>query len=301
MIGDSKPPNSPMATSVILPGEIRINPFERRTLLVSRSPRLEIVWMAGNPGQMTSIQLRGHTYTAINRHSGTIRRINAGAPAEVEWLPMSIGFMPAGWRLDGELTSTYEASALIMDEDFFRGAANDNMEYRPDRFHPIVAAISPTGAMLIASLRNLATGPDEWPLLAEHVASSLASHLLRYFSGIEQRKTDPYPFALPRNRLQRVIDFVEANIHRVIHLSELAGVAALSQFHFTRSFRQSMGMTPVRYVWRQRVERAKVMLRNIETPLAAIALDCGFSSQSHFTTVFKRETGFTPAQYRAQL
>lgn len=216
---------------------------------------------------------------------------------------MSTGFIPAGWRLDAELTSDYESTSLIMDEALFMETSNENLNYRPDHFHPITGEPSPVGNALISSLRNFihATEIDDWPLLTENVASALASHLMQKFSGERLKGRDPYPFGLPRDRMRRVVDFVESNIHRIIHLNELSNVAALSQFHFVRSFKQAMGMTPVRYVWIRRVEKAKELLRNREVPLAIVALDCGFSSQSHFTTVFKRETGLTPGQYRAQL
>lgn len=288
------------AKGAITPDEIRVQPFELRSILISNSPRLEIVWLSGKTGQTSSFQIQSHGYAIVNKPATSIRRINSGASYKVEWPAMSEAFTPAGWRLDAELTSNYEATALLMDEEFFRGSANDDLEYRPDRFRPITGVQSPTGAMLMAAMHSLITKPDEWPLLAENVASTLASHLMQHFSG-KHGSFDPFPPALPRERLKRVMDFVEANLHRVIHLNELASVASLSQFHFARSFRQAMGITPVRYVYGRRIERAKVLLRNIELPLAVIAFDCGFSSQSHFTTSFKRETGLTPAQYRAQL
>lgn len=249
------------------------------------------------------MQIPQHGYAAVSLPSSTSRQVNLGPRTKVEWHGMSTGFIPAGWRLDAELTSDYESTSLIMDESLFTDTANENLNYRPDHFHPITGAPSPVGNMLISSLRNFiqTTEIDDWPELAENVAASLASHLMKQFSGGKLRGKDPYPFALPRERMRRVIDFVEANLHRVIHLNELANVAALSSFHFLRSFKQAIGATPVRYVWIRRVERAKELLRNREVPLAIISLDCGFSSQSHFTTVFKRETGFTPAQYRAKL
>ena len=79
---------------------------------------------------------------------------------------------------------------------------------------------------------------------------------------------------------------------------ELAGVAAISLFHFTRVFRDALGLTPHRYVQRRRVERAKAMLLDPRAPLAQIAHACGFASQSHFGQVFKAHTGATPGQWR---
>lgn len=98
-------------------------------------------------------------------------------------------------------------------------------------------------------------------------------------------------------RTRRVIDYIESNIGSPITLSDLADVAALSPHHFSRSFRKTFGMSPVRYVWSRRVEVAKRLIIYSTLPLASIAFSCGFSSQSHFTTAFREATGMTPTKY----
>lgn len=102
-------------------------------------------------------------------------------------------------------------------------------------------------------------------------------------------------------RMRRVLGYIDENLHRTIRLEEIAEVASMSVFHFSRAFKKVTGSAPVRHVWRCRIERAYILMRNKELPLVVIALDCGFSSQSHFATVFKRETGITPSQYRQQI
>lgn len=257
--------------------------------------------MTAKRGDNVTIQLQNHAYGSWDLPTKTVIRTNKSSETRVDWRGMSVGFLPAGWRQDSQINESGAATMLIMNEAFFRDAENENMKYQPDRLHAMNGTQSPVGYTLMESLRQLAriAGIGEWPLLTESLAVSIAGHLIQYFSG--GSRASPLPPALPRDRIRRVMDFVEENLHRIIHLSELANVAALSQFHFARSFKQVMGLTPVRYVWGRRVERARVLLRNINTPLAVVAMDCGFSSQSHFTTVFKRETGLTPAQYRARL
>ena len=84
-------------------------------------------------------------------------------------------------------------------------------------------------------------------------------------------------------------------------LAELAGIACLSPFHFSRCFKRAVGVGPRRYLARRRVERARDMIRRTDEPLASIAQTLGFADQSHFTSVFRRETGETPARFRAAL
>jgi AraC family transcriptional regulator len=98
--------------------------------------------------------------------------------------------------------------------------------------------------------------------------------------------------------LRRVQLFVEANLERRIHLTDLAGRAGLSLHHFARAFRMSAGMTPRAFVEQRRVERAKQLVNQSHHSLADIAVECGFRTQSRLTTTFKRRTGFTPNEYR---
>ena len=102
-------------------------------------------------------------------------------------------------------------------------------------------------------------------------------------------------------RLVRVTDFVDANLDRAVSLDELAGVAGMSMFHFSRCFKRATNTTPHMFVTARRIEASRAMLANTEECLAEIAYACGFSSQAYFTTKFKEHTGLTPGAYRVEL
>jgi AraC family transcriptional regulator len=139
-----------------------------------------------------------------------------------------------------------------------------------------------------------ATGPAA-NLIVDAAVSGVVGMMLARHGG----RVDPPP-RLDDRRLARVVDYVEANLSEPIAAGELAAVAHVSLFHFTRIFRAATGRTPHAYLQARRVERAKAMLRG-PTPLIAVAMACGFSSQSHFGEVFKAQTGATPGQWRRDL
>jgi AraC family transcriptional regulator len=117
---------------------------------------------------------------------------------------------------------------------------------------------------------------------------------------IDPSKITPPPSnGLSDKRLQRVRDYIEAHIDDRLTLTDLAGVACLSPYHFSRSFKLALGTGPQRYVMQRRLERAKTLMRRTNQPLAWVAQEAGFSDQSHLTSIFRRETGMTPGQFRA--
>ena len=117
---------------------------------------------------------------------------------------------------------------------------------------------------------------------------------------VAQRLAPPPPGPdLPRPRLRRVLDYIEAHLDQGLTLAELADVACLSPCHLSRSFKQEIGTGPQRYTVRRRVERAKALLRHSDASLASIAATVGFADQSHFTAAFRQEIGMTPGRFRA--
>jgi AraC family transcriptional regulator len=118
---------------------------------------------------------------------------------------------------------------------------------------------------------------------------------------------DPSKFAPPlsnglsRERLQHMCDYIEAHLEDRLSLADLAGIACLSLYHFSRSFKQAVGVGPQRFVMERRIERAKTLMRRTRQSLALIALEVGFNDRSHLTQVFRRATGMTPGRFRADL
>jgi AraC family transcriptional regulator len=133
----------------------------------------------------------------------------------------------------------------------------------------------------------------------ESLAHALAAHLLRRFSD---RKPDDLaiPGRLSTDSMRPVIEYIRAQFHRSLTLTELAGIAALSPHHFATVFKQTTGVSAHQYILQTRIERAKTLLLKGNLPLAAIAAELGFVDQSHFTRAFKRLVGITPHAFLLQ-
>lgn len=126
------------------------------------------------------------------------------------------------------------------------------------------------------------------------------SLLLSIFSRLTERYAeDVSPSAQPKSdriAIDMARQYLEANYHRNLSLTELANLSSFSASHFLRMFRDIVGLTPHAYLTQLRVEFATSLLR-IGTPLVEVANLAGFADQSHFTKKFKRILGITPGQY----
>jgi sigma-54 dependent transcriptional regulator, acetoin dehydrogenase operon transcriptional activator AcoR len=113
-----------------------------------------------------------------------------------------------------------------------------------------------------------------------------------------RRKAAAFQGGLPRYKLLRAVEFVDANLDRVIHLKDMARVADVSLFHFHRQFKRTTGLTPHQFIVQRRIEQAKVLLAQSNLPIIDVAARVGFVDQSHFTTTFRKLTSMTPRIYR---
>lgn len=130
----------------------------------------------------------------------------------------------------------------------------------------------------------------------EPYVTSVGQTLVMHIARLQLRR--PTVNALPKWRLKRVRQHVEAHLEETINLADMAAAAGLSRMHFAAQFRAATGYRPHEYLLNERVENAKELLSKTDTSLAEIALTVGFSAQAHFSTVFKRFTGDTPGCWR---
>jgi len=113
--------------------------------------------------------------------------------------------------------------------------------------------------------------------------------------------------ALERNRklsteAQQLVRQAMAYIHQhyaePISRADLARRVALSEDYLTSCFRKELGVTPIAYLNRYRVNRARQLLTDTDQSVTEIALQVGFSDSGYFSRVFRREVGLSPEAYR---
>ena len=102
------------------------------------------------------------------------------------------------------------------------------------------------------------------------------------------------------SRINKVQDYIEANIGEDLSLTMISNVANFSQYHFHRIFSAIVGEPLSKHIQRIRLEKAAISLAaNPKSTIAEIALKCGFSNQASFSRAFKKHFGFSASQLKA--
>ena len=141
-------------------------------------------------------------------------------------------------------------------------------------------------------------GGPAGPTFVDGVSIALAARLFTLNSmrggALVSNRSTP----LPKWRLKRAVDYIEANLTGPIYLAELSNVVGLTRMHFAAQFRAATGCSPYNYTLRRKVAHSQRLLLNPQLSIASVAAMMGFSSQAHFTVVFKKVTGTTPVRWR---
>ena len=240
-----------------------------------------------------------------HEHDGHQISITVGGTADMLWWTATRGearlaprdghilVNPAGESHSSEWRGSWDCVGFHLDRAYTAGIARDL---------GVSGEIAPVYDGSDRALHGLARGLleelDADALACRLYAESLANFLaLRLLKGVGPRRAPGTP-ALTRAQLGRVTEYIIANIDKNLASAELAAVVDLSAFHFSRRFKAGTGMTPYRYVMRQRIALAQELLSSTRLPITEISYRTGFSSHSHMGARFREIVGVTPHRYR---
>lgn len=193
---------------------------------------------------------------------------------------------------------------MYVDDGYLETAAQALDLARP-QYRPTLAANSrvvlphdPVALSLAHILRRACLGTLE---LSDIEASAIGGRLAELMLGVQASAKLAQSTGgerLETGTLRRIIDYVESGLNAPMSVPDLAAIAGLSTFHFTRAFRNSMGMPPHQFVIGRRLDRAKLLLVNTHMIVEDIAWSLGFENLSHFRRKFHSQFGITPGRLR---
>ncbi|MGN7759872.1 helix-turn-helix domain-containing protein [Paenibacillus sp. 22594] len=102
-------------------------------------------------------------------------------------------------------------------------------------------------------------------------------------------------------KLTKILNHIEANIEQNITVHELAEIAHMHPNYFIRLFKKQLGVPPIQYITRKKIEKAKELLTATTSTISEIAEQLGFSDLFYFSKQFKKNAGLTPTDFRKQM
>lgn len=98
--------------------------------------------------------------------------------------------------------------------------------------------------------------------------------------------------------VRKALQIIKDEFVTIGGIAEVADRLNITQYHFSRIFSGQMGMTPMEFLTRQRLEKAIDLLSRTQLPIEDVARQCGFSTGNYFCKVFRRYFGVSPLKYR---
>lgn len=164
------------------------------------------------------------------------------------------------------------------------------------RFRFPAGVLPPVRTLAAPFIEIEAMAQSAAPIAAEDLALRIAETVVQTVSGF----TQPIASLAARDerRVSTVLRYIEENTTRPLTLDDLAGVAAMSKYHFLRTFRRVTGVTPYGYLLGLRMRRAAFQLRTGGESVTATAFDAGFGDLSTFNKRFREVVGTSPSLFR---
>jgi len=119
--------------------------------------------------------------------------------------------------------------------------------------------------------------------------------LQRAFSG-EQILPQPTSFLF-----KHALAFLHQNFSKPLNRRDIADAVGISKSYLSDIFRQELGISPWDCLYRFRIQKAKVLLRNTGESITSIAAQTGFEDSAYFSRVFRKHVGMSPQEYRKEM
>ena len=248
-------------------------------------------------GEMPEICLNDHIVGMTSRPLNCELRMD-GHIKRYPFLAGEVMVIPAKNAFTANFDHSHISTALHLSDAILKRNALELWDTDDFKLIPACPAQDTLATNIIAALcAALRAQVEEGSIYAQAMGNALAVHLLINYST-HTKPTEIATGKLSPRKLKLVVKFVDENLDKDLNLTTLSSLVKLSQYHFSRAFKQSTGLSPHQYIIQKRIERAKYLLKQSTITINEVSIDCGFANPSHFAKHFRKHIGISPKQFR---
>ncbi|HYI76529.1 MAG TPA: AraC family transcriptional regulator [Chryseolinea sp.] len=247
--------------------------------------------------------IRSSMYVPERTLSNHTLQFNFGTPISLSW--KSKGKWTSGIFDSGNLVELlsqgdkeelqWEGDYNALEIEFTPSFIDGLLEKENVRFREEHNVYDPLLKDIVVKLYEGAHASHLEKLYTESLGIACAIHLGTTYTLGTKRMFAPKG-KLSSHQLKNVVDLVHSCINGVITLEDLAQSIHLSVFHFSRLFKNTVGVSPYQFVLRLKIEYAKMLIKRKQS-ISEIAYTLGFTDSAHFCNAFKKFTGLSPLQF----
>ncbi|AFS79624.1 transcriptional regulator, AraC family [Gottschalkia acidurici 9a] len=185
--------------------------------------------------------------------------------------------------------------AIFIDKDFFElqleeYSVKDNLLFNGESYSLSPNLISKIKEFILEIDNDIPGGR----IVAHCISIEICHIIIRSILNISHKRD----IISTRMEIDKVINFISSNYGDNISIDKLAKVACMSSSHLTRIFKRELQISPMKYLYRVRMNKVKELLRLKEKSITQIALECGFNSSSYLSSCFYKDFKITPTEYQ---
>ena len=242
---------------------------------------IDTLLVAGDPSFQAILP---ETVAWLKRRAPGVRRYGS--------ICTGVFLLAAAGLLDGKTVTTHWECAAMLSEQY------PHLNLDTDKIFIRDGALSTTAGVTAGMDLALA-------MVEEDHGRNLALTVARYMVMFLKRPGGQSQFSAHlaaqmsgKTRIQRVQEFVLANLAASLSVDDLAAEAGMSVRNFARVFRAETGVTPADFVDQARLDAARRSLEDTDLPLQRVAAQVGFGDVTTMRRAFARYIGVTPGDYR---
>ncbi len=166
--------------------------------------------------------------------------------------------------------------------------------------YAVLTGKNPAHAQMLGDFRRawlaIVEETEDFEITARYLLSKIWKALCR--DCIQTGNGLSHQDRVDAERIRAMLTYIDQNIAGELSTKAIADSVCISESVCLRCFHRTLGITPIQYVKRSRLNKAAELLRATSLTTKAIALECGFPDVSYFTKAFRERMGCTPKVYR---